>query len=80
MIDPRNVPDVEPDDLWIGDRNFCTLGFMFGITDRLGNFLLLGTVQSKELYWVNANSRGRPIQERSTNKSYVSDVKRVVDI
>ena len=41
------LPDIESDDLWIGDRNFCTLGFMFGISDRLGKFLLRqhGSVQ-----------------------------------
>ena len=33
------LPDVEADDLWIRDRNFCTLCFMFGINDRLGKFL-----------------------------------------
>jgi hypothetical protein len=31
---------VEPQDLWLGDRNFCTTGFLFGITDRGGFFLV----------------------------------------
>ena len=31
---------VQPDDLWIADRNFCTTGFLFGIVDRKGFFLI----------------------------------------
>ena len=33
------VQIVEPRDVWIADRNFCTLGFMFGIAWRLGFFV-----------------------------------------
>lgn len=44
---PEVLPLVQPGDLWLGDRNFCTLGFLFGITDRPAHFLLRqhGTVQ-----------------------------------
>jgi hypothetical protein len=31
---------VRPRDVWIGDRNFCTLGFLFGIAGRLGFFVI----------------------------------------
>jgi len=31
---------VEPGDLWLGDRNFCTTGFVFGIASRGGFFLI----------------------------------------
>ena len=31
---------VEPRDVWVGDRNFCTLGFLFGIAGRLGFFVV----------------------------------------
>jgi hypothetical protein len=31
---------VEPGDLWLGDRNFCTTGFVFGIAARGGFFLI----------------------------------------
>jgi hypothetical protein len=31
---------VEPGDLWLGDRNFCTTGFVFGIAGRGGFFLI----------------------------------------
>jgi len=40
MAMPRNalslggVGHVEANDLWIEDRNFCTLGFIFGIAER----------------------------------------------
>src|SRR5215467_13732815 len=31
---------VEPGDLWIEDRNFCTLGFIFGVAQRRGFVLV----------------------------------------
>jgi IS4 transposase len=31
---------VQPGDLWIEDRNFCTLGFLFGVTQRGGCVLV----------------------------------------
>ena len=31
---------VHAGDLWLGDRNFCTTGFLFGIADRGGFFLI----------------------------------------
>jgi hypothetical protein len=31
---------VEPGDLWLSDRNFCTTGFVFGIAARGGFFLI----------------------------------------
>ena len=31
---------VQPNDLWIEDRNFCTTGFLFGIARRDGFFLV----------------------------------------
>jgi len=31
---------VRPRDVWIADRNFCTLGFLFGIARRLGFFVI----------------------------------------
>jgi IS4 transposase len=31
---------VHRDDLWIADRNFCTTGFLFGIRNRKGYFLI----------------------------------------
>jgi hypothetical protein len=34
------LPKVQSGDLWLGDRNFCTTGFLFGIVDRGGFFLI----------------------------------------
>src|SRR3982751_2252884 len=34
------LPGVEPDDLWIADRNFCTTRFLFGVRARRGSFLI----------------------------------------
>jgi hypothetical protein len=31
---------VRPGDLWIGDRNFCTTGLLFGIVARGGSFVI----------------------------------------
>jgi hypothetical protein len=37
---PDVLLTVEPDDLWIGDRNFCTLPFLFGIAERKAYFII----------------------------------------
>ena len=34
------LPSVRLKDLWIADRNFCTLGFLFGIAKQKGRFLI----------------------------------------
>jgi len=34
------LPSVRLKELWIADRNFCTLGFLFGIAGRKGRFLI----------------------------------------
>jgi len=34
------IPKVQPRDLWIDDRNFCTTKFLFGIQRRQGCFLV----------------------------------------
>jgi IS4 transposase len=34
------LPMVEPGDLWIEDRNFCTTKFLFGIARRASHFLV----------------------------------------
>lgn len=37
---PQVLKTVQPKDLWIADRNFCTTGFLFGIAERKGAFLI----------------------------------------
>jgi len=39
LID-RIVSRIEPNDVWIGDRNFCTLDFVAGAADRAGRFVV----------------------------------------
>ena len=37
---PQVLQTIEEDDLWIADRNFCTMGFLGGIADRGGYFAI----------------------------------------
>ena len=37
---PELLEVVEPKDLWIADRNFCTISFTFGIASRDGKFII----------------------------------------
>lgn len=37
---PQVLPTVQPRDVWIGDRNFCTTDFLFGIAQRKGFFVI----------------------------------------
>ena len=39
---------VEPDDVWIADRNFCTLGFLSGIAKAQGYYVIR---EHKKLPW-----------------------------
>lgn len=39
LLDPI-LDTIQPDDLWIADRNFCTAKFLFGIATRLGYFVI----------------------------------------
>ena len=43
------LPGVEPGDLWIADRNFCTTRLVFGIRARGGSFLV--RQHKSTLYW-----------------------------
>jgi IS4 transposase len=43
------LPKVQAGDLWIDDRNFCTTGFLFGITARGGCFLV--RQHASTLHW-----------------------------
>jgi len=37
---PELLETVEADDLWIADRNFCTIAFLFGIASRQAKFII----------------------------------------
>src|SRR3954454_6996391 len=43
------LPGVEPGDLWIADRNFCTTRLVFGTHARGGRFLV--RQHRSTLYW-----------------------------
>jgi IS4 transposase len=43
------LPRVEPGDLWIEDRNFCTTRLVFGVRARGGSFLV--RQHQSTLYW-----------------------------
>ncbi len=42
------LASVEPGDLWLGDRNFCTRKMLLGVADRAGCFLIR---EHKKLAW-----------------------------
>ena len=46
------LPGVEPGDLWIADRNFCTTRLVFGTRARGGRFLV--RQHKSTLYWEEA--------------------------
>src|SRR3954470_9214261 len=46
------LPGVEPGDLWIADRNFCTTRLVFGTRARGGSFLV--RQHKSTLYWEQA--------------------------
>ncbi len=37
---PELLKTIAAKDLWIADRNFCTVGFLFGIAGRSGKFII----------------------------------------
>ncbi len=50
---PSVLETVEPGDLWIGDRNFCTTDFMFGIENKQAAFIIR---QHQNLPWQETSS------------------------
>lgn len=48
------LPGVEPGDLWIADRNFCTTRLLFGILAGGGSFLI--RQHKSTLYWEEATT------------------------
>jgi Transposase DDE domain len=43
------LPLVQPDDVWVADRNFCTTDFLFGIATRQAFFVIRQHAQT--LHW-----------------------------
>lgn len=48
------MPGVEPGDLWIADRNFCTTRLLFGVLAGGGSFLI--RQHKSTLYWEEATA------------------------
>jgi hypothetical protein len=69
------LPTVQPGDLWIEDRNFCTVGFIDGVIRR-GGFILVR--EHKGLPW-NALSELRQIGRVETGMVYEQKVELVND-
>lgn len=65
---------VEPKDVWIADRNFCTLGFIFGLARRKACFVIR---QHANLPWEPVGRR-KKIGESETGTVYEQRV-RLVD-
>ena len=60
---PEVLETVEASDLWIGDRNFCTTGFIFGIESQQAFFLVrqhqnLPWTSESELVWSGRSEGG----------------------
>jgi len=64
------LPTVEPKDLWIEDRNFCTVGFLLGVAQR-GGFVLVR--EHKGLPW-QAKSALRYMGRTDTGRVYEQEV------
>lgn len=66
---PSLLPVVQPQDLCIADRNFCTLGLLFGLADRRARFAirqhgsLRGTPVGKATAW-ETTATGERVRER----------------
>ena len=61
------LPLVQTKDVWVGDRNFCTTGFLFGIAARGGFFVIRQHAQT--LHWERKGKR-RYCGRSETGKVY----------
>ncbi len=65
---PEVLETVEAGDLWIGDRNFCTTGFILGIESKQAFFLVrqlhfLPWIAETELVWVGNTDGGEVFEQ-----------------
>jgi Transposase DDE domain len=68
-LHPEFLPVVQADDLWVMDRNFCTLDFLGGIEDRGAYFLVRHHAQTKlklltKRRAASANASGRLYEQK----------------
>ena len=72
---PRVLETVKPKDLWIEDRNFCTLGFLFGLHVR-GAFFAVR--QHANLPWTRLGEL-YPVGESDTGKVFEQSIQVVLN-
>ncbi len=92
MVMLKNVPygsdvltTVEEDDVWIADRNFCTLNFLSGIVARKGFFIIREHLcfpwHSTDEFRYIGSVEGRKVLEQtivvSDDDGYLSRIRRV---
>lgn len=63
------LTSVQPNDLWIADRNMCTLGFLFGLQQRQAEFVIrqhggLPYQALDELHPVGSRETGEVFEQR----------------
>jgi hypothetical protein len=64
------LPTVEEDDVWIADRNFCTLKFLFGIAAQKGYFIIR---QHQSLPW-HATDDFRTVGQIDTGEVFEQNI------
>ena len=64
------LPTVEEDDVWIADRNFCTLKFLFGIAAQKGYFIIR---QHQSLPW-HASNDFRAVGQIDTGEVFEQNI------
>jgi IS4 transposase len=70
------LPGVEPGDLWIADRNFCTTDFLFGIARRDAFFVI--RQHASTLHWTFVGKR-RACGRIDTGKVYEQTIRATND-
>lgn len=66
---------VAADDVWIADRNFCTLGFLFGLATRQARFVIrqhgqLQGILRGQRCRVGETDKGEPVWEQAVTITY----------
>ena len=63
---------VQPDEVWVADRNFCTTGFLFGIDRRRGAFVIR---QHASTLYVEATGDRRPCGHGETGAIFEQELR-----
>jgi hypothetical protein len=64
------LPLVEPNDLWLGDRNFCTVDYLGGIKDR-GAFFLIRHHAGTKLHLLGRETPGSSQEDATVSEQRV---------